>query len=102
MGGIFCKQDLFCHCKVNTKLNFKSLIQICQTKFFSCLRLSKMCSTSVFLKDRLNLKTQNGNVLNLDNHGVKMAVTHFVTQITHVSSHFGVQNRKKKNLRKTV
>ena len=36
--------------------------------------------------------------------GVEMAVTHFVTQFTHVSRHFGVYSRKQKNnyLGKTV
>ena len=29
--------------------------------------------------------------------GVKMAVTHFVTQFTHVSRHFEVYRRKQKN-----
>ena len=31
----------------------------------------------------------------LDFHGVKMVVTHFVTQFTHVSIHFGVNCRNK-------
>ena len=31
-------------------------------------------------------------------HWVKMAVTHFVTQVTHVSRHFGVYHRKHKKL----
>ena len=44
-------QDSFCHCKVRTKVNLKSSIQICQINFFvSCLKLSKMYSPSVFLK----------------------------------------------------
>ena len=30
----------------------------------------------------------------MDFLGVKMAVTHFVTQFTHVSRHFGVENKK--------
>ena len=30
----------------------------------------------------------------MDFHWVKMAVTHFVTQFTHVSRHFGLYNRK--------
>ena len=34
--------------------------------------------------------------------GIKMAVTHFVTQFTNVSKHFGDYIRKKKILRKTV
>ena len=34
----------------------------------------------------------------MDFHGVKMAVTHFVTQFTHVSRHFGVYSRKQKNI----
>ena len=40
----------------------------------------------------------------MDFHGVKMAVTHFVTHFTHVSRHFGVYCRKqnKKCLGKTV
>ena len=40
----------------------------------------------------------------MDFHGVKMAVTHFVTQFTHVSRHFGVCSRKqnKNYLGKTV
>ena len=32
----------------------------------------------------------------MDFHGVKMAVTHFVTQVTHVSRHYGVYNKKQK------
>ena len=41
-------QDSFCHCKVRTKLNFQSSIQIFQFKFFS-----KTHSPSVFFKDGL-------------------------------------------------
>ena len=32
----------------------------------------------------------------MDFHGVKKAVTHFVTQFTHVSKHFGVYSRKQR------
>ena len=34
----------------------------------------------------------------MDFHGVKKAVTHFVMQFTHVSTHCGVYNRKQKQL----
>ena len=36
--------------------------------------------------------------LNLDINWVKMAATHFVTQFTHVSRHFGVYSNKQKKM----
>ena len=69
-----------------------------------------MCSPCVFFKDGLmlysflkpkvksknfSLKTQIGNAWNLDFHGVKMAIMHFVAQFTHVSRPFWVYNKKK-------
>ena len=71
----------------------------------------KTYSSSVFFKDGLKLyvlesqKFQSKlkfekkfwNAWNLNFHGVKMAVTHFVTHFTHVSRHLGVYCRKQKN-----
>ena len=57
-GGshVAIKQDSFCHCKVKTKLNLKSLIQIFQIIFLVfCLKLLKMYSPNVFFKDGLML-----------------------------------------------
>ena len=70
-----------------------------------------MYSPSVFFfKDRLKLyifeslkwKFEFENnfwmALNLDINWVKMAATHFVTQFTHVSRHFGVYSNKQKKM----
>ena len=54
-------------------------------------------------KQIFNLKKKFWNTWNLDFHGVKIAVTHFVTHFTHVYRHFAVYCRKQKNcLGKTV
>ena len=70
--------------------------------FVSCHKLSKMYSPSVLFKDGLKLyvfeslklkakfylKKKVLECLNLDFKGVNLAITHFVTQFTHVSRHF--------------
>ena len=47
-------------------------------------------------KQKFNFKAQIKNAWNLDFHGVKMGVTHFVTQFAYVSKHFEVYSRTKK------
>ena len=96
-------QDSFCHCKVRTKWNMKSSIQIFQIKLFvSCLKFQKFIALVYFLKTeccymflkawkleaKFNLKARIENIWNLDFHGVKMAVMHFATQFTQVSRQF--------------
>ena len=52
-GGshVAINQDSFCHCKVKTKLNSKSLIQIFQIIFLvSCFKLLKCIALVYFLK----------------------------------------------------
>ena len=53
------------------------------------------------MKSKNLFENPDWKCLNL--HGEKMAVTHFVTQFTHVSRHLGVFSKKqKKCLGKTV
>ena len=111
-------QDSFFHYKVRTNWNLKSSINIFKIFFFvSCLKLFKVYSPSVFLKDRLMLNVfeslkwkakiefeiPDWKCLKFGKGG-GMAVTHFVAQFTHVSRHFGgyCRKQKKRCLGKTV
>ena len=58
--------------------------------FVSCLKLLKMYSPIVFFKDGLKLYVFKRLKLK--------TVTHFVTQFSHVSKHFGVYSRKQKKI----
>ena len=95
--------------QVRTKWNYRSWIQIFQIKFlFLVLSLWKRIALVYFLKTdwsytflkvknsnpNFNWKKKFWNAWNLNFHGVKMAVMHFVTHITHVTRHFGVYCRK--------
>ena len=104
---------LWQHCKVRTKWNFQSWTLIFQIKFlFLVLSFQKHIALVYFLrrieaihfwkpKIRIKIKIIKknlGNAWNLDFHGVKKVVTHFVTQFTHVPKHFGVYGRKPKKI----
>ena len=99
--------------QVRTKWNYQSWIQIFQIKFlFLVLSFWKRIALVYFLRtdwsytflkvknfiQNFNLKKKFWNAWNLDFHGVKMAVTHFVMHFTHDSRHFGVYCRKQKKL----
>ena len=50
-----------------------------------CFLKTDLCYMFLNEKQKFNLKTQIENAWNLNLHGcIKMAVTHFVTQFTHV------------------